>query len=330
MASVVKTSRFTPPSHTKDINHQRQGVNGHPPHLCPPKDSNHVGQTYPEPHPHSLDPKVIIGNSTSNSRTQKPPLYPQNGRCGKGSYPPPKPVKTPSYPGGRGRQSASIVWRREGWSARCHGGLKHETLLQSGGQRGTRQGNNSWWVQIWDGLSVPPVLMFPLSSWRLLCLLAEPCSKSVNELQHSSPWQKKIEFMCVFDVCLCVCLCVGEGGVMCLLLLMSHDFPVFSTLQNVTAKPKMRVKRWNCLELNENLWSQCVWLLTRLDFGSYIFYYKTQKLSSVKKHKSLNLKHSRRINQLSGPETWLGRNMICLWFVHFLSHISPNKLSRSK
>ncbi|XP_034559840.1 uncharacterized protein LOC117827368 [Notolabrus celidotus] len=110
MASVVKTSRFTPPSHTKDISHERPGVNGHPPHLCPPRDSNNVGQTYPEPHPpHSLDPKVIIGNSTSNSRTQKPPLYPQNGRCGKGPYPPPKPVKTPSYPGGRGRQSASIV-----------------------------------------------------------------------------------------------------------------------------------------------------------------------------------------------------------------------------
>lgn len=109
MASVVKTSRFTPPSHTKEVNHQRQGVNGHPPHLCPPRDSNHVGQTYPEHHPHSLDPKVIIGNSTLNPRTQKPPLYPQNGRCGKGSYPPPKPVKTPSYPGGRGRQSASIV-----------------------------------------------------------------------------------------------------------------------------------------------------------------------------------------------------------------------------
>nr|XP_020482989.1 uncharacterized protein LOC109977577 [Labrus bergylta] len=109
VASVVKTSRFTPPSQNKDIKHERPGVNGHPPHLCPPRDSNHVGQTHPDPPPHSLDPKVIIGNSTSNSRTQKPPLYPQNGRCGKGPYLPPKPVRTPAYPGGRGRQSASIV-----------------------------------------------------------------------------------------------------------------------------------------------------------------------------------------------------------------------------
>lgn len=105
MASVVKTSRFTPPSHSKDVNHERLGVNGHPPHLYPPRDSNHV---HPEPHPQSLDPKVIIGNSTSNSRTQKPPLYPQNGRCGKGPYPPPKPVRTPAYPG-RGCQSTSMV-----------------------------------------------------------------------------------------------------------------------------------------------------------------------------------------------------------------------------
>ncbi len=108
MASVVKTSRFTPPSHSKDINHERPGVNGHPPHLYPPRDSNHIGQTHPEPHPQSLDPKVIIGNSTSNSRTQKPPLYPQNGRCGKGPYPPPKPVRTAGF-SGRGRQSTSMV-----------------------------------------------------------------------------------------------------------------------------------------------------------------------------------------------------------------------------
>ncbi|XP_070830005.1 uncharacterized protein [Chaetodon trifascialis] len=108
MASVVKTSRFTPPNHSKDINHERSGVNGHPPHLYPTRDSNHIGKTHPEPHPQSLDPKVIIGNSTSNSRTQKPPLYPQNGRCGKGPYPPPKPVRTPAYPG-RGRQNSSMV-----------------------------------------------------------------------------------------------------------------------------------------------------------------------------------------------------------------------------
>lgn len=108
MASVVKTSRFTPTNHSKDMNHERPGVNGHPPHLYPSRESNHISQTHPEPHPQSLDPKVIIGNSTSNSRTQKPPLYPQNGRCGKGPYPPPKPVRTPVYPG-RGCQSTSMV-----------------------------------------------------------------------------------------------------------------------------------------------------------------------------------------------------------------------------
>ncbi|XP_042354346.1 uncharacterized protein LOC121951918 [Plectropomus leopardus] len=106
MASVVKTSRFTPPSHSKDSNHERPGVNGHPPHLHPPRDSNHIGQT--EPHPQSLDPKVIISNSTSNLKTQKPPLYPQNGRCGKGPYPPPKPVRTAAY-ARRGCQSTSMV-----------------------------------------------------------------------------------------------------------------------------------------------------------------------------------------------------------------------------
>lgn len=106
MASVVKTSRFTPPNLNKD--HEKPGLNGHPPHLYPSKDSNHIGQARPEPHPQTLDPKVIIGNSTSNLRTQKPPPYPQNGRCGKGPYPPPKPVRTPAYPS-RGRQSTSMV-----------------------------------------------------------------------------------------------------------------------------------------------------------------------------------------------------------------------------
>lgn len=107
MASVVKTSHFTPPVQNKD--HERPGVNGHLPHLYPLKDSNHVAQTQPDSHPHSIDPKVIIGNSTSNSRTQKPPLYPQNGRCGKGPHLPPKTMRTSAYQGGRGRQSASIV-----------------------------------------------------------------------------------------------------------------------------------------------------------------------------------------------------------------------------
>ncbi|KAM9844998.1 uncharacterized protein ACBR49_011759 [Aulostomus maculatus] len=106
MASVVKTSCFIPPSYSKDSNHEKLGANGHPPHLYPHRDSNHIG--HPEPHPQSLDPKVIIGNSTSNSRTQKPPPYPQNGRCGKGSYPAPKPLRTPAY-SGRGRQSTSMV-----------------------------------------------------------------------------------------------------------------------------------------------------------------------------------------------------------------------------
>ncbi|KAK5889306.1 hypothetical protein CesoFtcFv8_015321 [Champsocephalus esox] len=106
MASVVKTSRFTPPIHNKDINHERPGLNGHLPHLYPPRDPHHVGQTHPEQLPHSLDPKVIIGNSTSNSRTQKPPVYPQNGRCGKGPHP--KPVRPPVYPE-RGRESTSMV-----------------------------------------------------------------------------------------------------------------------------------------------------------------------------------------------------------------------------
>ncbi|XP_040027977.2 uncharacterized protein LOC120816440 [Gasterosteus aculeatus] len=108
VASVVKTSRFTPPSIAKAVNHERTGANGHAPHLHRLRDSNHVGQAHPEPHPHSLEPKVIIGNSTSGSRTQKPPLYPQNGRCGKGPYLPPKPVRTPACPA-RGCQSASNV-----------------------------------------------------------------------------------------------------------------------------------------------------------------------------------------------------------------------------
>lgn len=102
MASVVKTSHFTPP------NHERPGMNGHPPHMYPPRDYNHIGQSHPEPHPQSMDPKVIVSNSTSHSRTQKPPLYPLNGRCGNGTYLPPKILKTPAYPG-RGHQNASMV-----------------------------------------------------------------------------------------------------------------------------------------------------------------------------------------------------------------------------
>ncbi|XP_076005560.1 uncharacterized protein LOC143000198 [Genypterus blacodes] len=102
MAAVVKTSRIAASSHSKDIN-------GHPPHLYPSRDSNHVNQTHPEPPSQSLDQKVMVGNSTSISRTQKPPPYPQNGRCGKGSYLPPKPTRTPAYPGRGGRHSTSMV-----------------------------------------------------------------------------------------------------------------------------------------------------------------------------------------------------------------------------
>lgn len=98
-ASVVKTSHFTPANHSKDTNHA-PGMNGHPPQLYPARDS--------DPRPQSLDPKVIVWNSTSNSRTQKPPRYPQNGRCGKGLHSPPQPAGTPTYPG-RGRQNASMV-----------------------------------------------------------------------------------------------------------------------------------------------------------------------------------------------------------------------------
>ncbi|XP_030017022.1 uncharacterized protein LOC115437809 [Sphaeramia orbicularis] len=108
MASVVKTSRIVASGHSKDITNERPGQNGHPPHLYHTKDSNHTGQTLSEPHQQSLHPKVIIGNSTCKSRTQKPPPYPQNGRCVKGLHPPPKPGRTPAYPG-RGRQSSSIV-----------------------------------------------------------------------------------------------------------------------------------------------------------------------------------------------------------------------------
>ncbi|XP_029970973.1 uncharacterized protein LOC115405515 [Salarias fasciatus] len=89
MAAVVKTRGFTPLS----LSHDRPGANGHPPHLHALRDSAPTG---PEPRPHTLDPQVIVGNSTSNPRTQKPPPYPQNGRCVKGA------VRTPAS-AGRGR-----------------------------------------------------------------------------------------------------------------------------------------------------------------------------------------------------------------------------------
>lgn len=98
-ASVVKTSHFNSANNSKDTN-RTPGMNGHPPQLHPSRDL--------DPRPPSLDPKVIIWNGTSNSRTQKPPRYPQNGRCGKGPHSPPQPARNPSHPG-RGRQNASMV-----------------------------------------------------------------------------------------------------------------------------------------------------------------------------------------------------------------------------
>ncbi|KAK7945218.1 hypothetical protein WMY93_000946 [Mugilogobius chulae] len=101
-ASVVKTNRIVPPAKQNGLK------NGHPPQLF---NSNHTGHTvlaHDTPHPQALDPKVII-----ESRTQKPPPYPQqNGRCGKypQQQPPVKTARTPpSNLGGRGRQSSSMV-----------------------------------------------------------------------------------------------------------------------------------------------------------------------------------------------------------------------------
>ncbi|KAM6919216.1 uncharacterized protein FYW49_008737 [Xenentodon cancila] len=102
MASVVKTNCFTPTSLNKDVNHDRPSVNGHPPHLYRTRDCTSTSQE------HRPQTQVIIGNSTSNPRTQKPPPYPQNGRCGKGPYPPPKLVRTPANLI-RGLQNTSMV-----------------------------------------------------------------------------------------------------------------------------------------------------------------------------------------------------------------------------
>lgn len=42
--------------------------------------------------------------------------------------------------------------------------------------------------------------------------------------------------MCVESVCVCLCVWAAEEGegVICLLLLISHDFPVLTTLQNAS------------------------------------------------------------------------------------------------
>lgn len=102
MASVVKTSCFVPPTHRKEGNQERPGVNGHPPLPYP----NHVG--LPEPQTPPVDAAVITGNGNVGSKTQKPPPYPQNGRCVKGSHPASKPSRNPGH-SGRGRHAASIV-----------------------------------------------------------------------------------------------------------------------------------------------------------------------------------------------------------------------------
>ncbi|XP_038147890.1 uncharacterized protein si:ch211-178n15.1 [Cyprinodon tularosa] len=108
MASVVKTSHFTPTGLHKHGSHKKPSANGHPPNLYHTGNSKPNGQICPEPQPHTLDPTVIIANNTSSARTQKPPPYPQNGRCGKGPYPPIKPLRAPTHPA-RGRQSTSMV-----------------------------------------------------------------------------------------------------------------------------------------------------------------------------------------------------------------------------
>ncbi|XP_053740407.1 uncharacterized protein LOC128770136 [Synchiropus splendidus] len=99
MASVVKTSCFIPPTHRKEGNQERPGANGHPPHLY----SNHIGQ--PESQTLTADSTEITGNGNVGSKTQKPPPYPQNGRCAKGSH---KALRTPTH-SGRGRHTTSIV-----------------------------------------------------------------------------------------------------------------------------------------------------------------------------------------------------------------------------
>lgn len=99
MASVVKTRCFTSPGHTKDLKH----TNGHP-----PLPSDHKADN-PESRSQNLNPQVVISNSTTtHSRTQKPPLYPHNGFCGKDSHPSSKAARTPAYVW-RGRQNNSAV-----------------------------------------------------------------------------------------------------------------------------------------------------------------------------------------------------------------------------
>lgn len=120
----------------------------------------------------------------------------------------------------------------------CHGGLKHETLQQwvevrAGPGRGTTHGK--FWYKSTFFPSPFTMLMFPseLAADDVCCVYWQRVFlKLLNELQCPSLLQKRVyvRVWCVCDGCVWA---VVEGVVMCMLLLMSHDFPVFSTLQNV-------------------------------------------------------------------------------------------------
>lgn len=108
-ASVVKTRRFTPPSLIRDVNPEKLSANGHLAHLHILRDSAHIGLTWSEPRPHTVDPKVIVRSSTNKPRTHKPPPYPHNGHCGRGLFLPAKSECRNPPCTGRGRQNSSAV-----------------------------------------------------------------------------------------------------------------------------------------------------------------------------------------------------------------------------
>ncbi|XP_059914535.1 basic proline-rich protein-like [Gadus macrocephalus] len=112
VASVVKTSRVPPPPGPPGAGdgagRKRPQLvsNGHLPHLCPPRYSE-----LQDPWRRGTDPEegTAAGRWSPGPRTQKPPPYPQNGRCGKGPVPPPIPVKTQTpYPGRRGQNTSMV------------------------------------------------------------------------------------------------------------------------------------------------------------------------------------------------------------------------------